>query len=211
MTKNTPKEKRIKYAWLDAVTAKDSGLSSTDTLVARALADFMDDDGYCWPSLTKLSERTKLARSTLVNAVDRLEAAGFIEREPGHPGRSTRYSATFARVHGDADTDFDLERFEDGYVPADPYACFGLGIVDHDGVAYTSWGAFRRDEVERLAGRRRAEGFQVEIEDHGPPGPGSIAQWEKYQQWEKRRQRLGLPTERLDSRDTGLRLVREPD
>jgi DNA-binding MarR family transcriptional regulator len=44
--------------------------------VLLALAERADESGICWPSLSRLSAMTLLARSTVVLALNELEAAG---------------------------------------------------------------------------------------------------------------------------------------
>lgn len=63
----------------------------THKLVALALADHANDEGVCWPSLTRLAQRTGLSRSTIAEALKALEAAHIIFRQRGGPKRATHY------------------------------------------------------------------------------------------------------------------------
>jgi hypothetical protein len=57
----------LSWAWAQSV-------SSTEKLVLLCLADHADQAGRCWPSLTRIQERTGLARSTVAKVLDQLEA-----------------------------------------------------------------------------------------------------------------------------------------
>lgn len=56
-------------------------LNSTETLVALALADAANDEGFCFPGYESLIEKTKLARSTLSKTLIILEGAGLFEKK----------------------------------------------------------------------------------------------------------------------------------
>lgn len=66
-----------------------------DLLVYAALARYENADRLCWPSLTTICKRARLARSTVCEALDHLEKLGFVlrqktERLDGSPD-NTRY------------------------------------------------------------------------------------------------------------------------
>jgi DNA-binding transcriptional MocR family regulator len=63
----------------------------TDKLVLLALADNANDEGECYPSLQNISMRCEMHRSTVVRAVQSLEAAGHISRTV-KIGRNTAYN-----------------------------------------------------------------------------------------------------------------------
>lgn len=58
--------------------------------VLIALADMANDEGYCWPSLERLCERTCFGRTAVINAIAWLEAHGIVR-----PSRSTGRSTTY--------------------------------------------------------------------------------------------------------------------
>jgi len=62
----------------------------TPKAVLISLADNANDHGYCWPSLTKISERTCFGRTAVIHAVKWLEARGAIKAD-----RSDRYRTTY--------------------------------------------------------------------------------------------------------------------
>ncbi|MCU0974069.1 MAG: DnaT-like ssDNA-binding domain-containing protein [Burkholderiales bacterium] len=66
-------------------------VSPPQKLVVLALAEHADEFGDCWPSLTRLSDLTGLARSTVTEALAALETARLIDRQRGSSGRTTRY------------------------------------------------------------------------------------------------------------------------
>ncbi|WNB74560.1 helix-turn-helix domain-containing protein [Methylomonas koyamae] len=53
-----------------------------ETLVLVALADYADDDGYCFPGYSSLIDKTKLSRSALAKTLGILEGAGFFQKKP---------------------------------------------------------------------------------------------------------------------------------
>lgn len=55
---------------------EDESLSATDKIVMLSLADHADDEGYCYPSISRLTRRTGLAERTVQNAVKRLKSDG---------------------------------------------------------------------------------------------------------------------------------------
>jgi hypothetical protein len=78
----------------------DSDLHSTTKLVGYALATWMDADGHCWPSLASIARRASLKdTSTVCRHLKTLEAAKFIRRDKGGPGRSTRYQGLWLESH----------------------------------------------------------------------------------------------------------------
>ncbi|MCB1773859.1 MAG: helix-turn-helix domain-containing protein [Gammaproteobacteria bacterium] len=68
-------------------------LKPTTKLVLICLADHANEAGKCWPSLTRIQQRTGCARSTVAAGLADLEAEGFIvrERSPGGRHQATVY------------------------------------------------------------------------------------------------------------------------
>ncbi|SEO76772.1 Helix-turn-helix domain-containing protein [Luteibacter sp. UNC138MFCol5.1] len=62
----------------------------TPKAVLISLADNANDHGYCWPSLTKICERTCFGRTAVIEAVKWLEAHGAVRGD-----RSDRYRTTY--------------------------------------------------------------------------------------------------------------------
>lgn len=58
--------------------------------VLISLADNANDDGYCWPSLTKIAERTCFSRTAVIEAIKWLESSGALRAD-----RSDRYRTTY--------------------------------------------------------------------------------------------------------------------
>lgn len=71
-------------------------LRSNQKLVLLALADFSDDAGVCWPSLTTLATKCQLSRRAIQRIVRELESSQLItvqRRLTGDGGsRSSAYS-----------------------------------------------------------------------------------------------------------------------
>ncbi|ARC36636.1 helix-turn-helix domain-containing protein [Paracoccus yeei] len=49
-----------------------------DLLVLLAIADFADDDGYCWPSIKSLAKKARMTERGVQKIVRRLEAQGLV-------------------------------------------------------------------------------------------------------------------------------------
>lgn len=62
----------------------------TPKAVLVSLADNANDQGYCWPSLTKISERTCFGRTAVIEAIKWLESNGVLKAD-----RTDRYRTTY--------------------------------------------------------------------------------------------------------------------
>lgn len=49
-----------------------------DRLTLLAIADEADDDGFCYPGIPRLAKKARVARSTVIECLKRLEAGGHI-------------------------------------------------------------------------------------------------------------------------------------
>lgn len=67
-----------------------AAIPSTSKFVLIALADCANDDGMCFPSVTKLMAKCSLSDRAVQKAMAELELAGYLRREFRH-GRSTIY------------------------------------------------------------------------------------------------------------------------
>jgi hypothetical protein len=72
-----------RHRWLRVLTAPDVPLSGTDTLTALALGVRMNTDGYVQLGYDELASTAKLTRRTVVDAVARLEVAGWLGVQRG--------------------------------------------------------------------------------------------------------------------------------
>ena len=73
--------------WDDARTQAHSEL-----LVLLALADWANDDGYCWPTISALAAKARLSERAVQQILGRLTATGRIRRmSGGGRGRANRY------------------------------------------------------------------------------------------------------------------------
>ena len=79
---------------LDWATESDIG-SPTTKFVLHLLANKADEDFSCYPSIRTLMAESGAGRSTVMRALQELEATGFITRRPqfhdSGAQRSTRY------------------------------------------------------------------------------------------------------------------------
>lgn len=69
------------------------GMSATTKAVLISLADNANDEGVCWPSVQRISERTCLSERAVRNALRWLEEAGILTSHQ-RTGRSTWYTVT---------------------------------------------------------------------------------------------------------------------
>lgn len=70
-------------------------------LVLLALADFADDDGYCWPAVGTIAEKSRLSERHTRKILRQLEQEHEIESEQGRGGRgkTTRYKVVLKPGH----------------------------------------------------------------------------------------------------------------
>jgi hypothetical protein len=74
----------IVFEWRNAVTAPDSGLTSTQRLIALVLSLHMNTDGYCRPSVPTIARRAGLKDPRSVRlALPVLEDAGWLRIDRG--------------------------------------------------------------------------------------------------------------------------------
>ena len=69
------------------------GMSAPQKSVLISLADNANDDGVCWPSVARISERTCLSERAVRNAIRWLEDSKILTSHQRH-GRSTWYTVT---------------------------------------------------------------------------------------------------------------------
>lgn len=79
--------------WDDARTQSHSEL-----LVLLALADWAKDEGYCWPTIPRLSTKARLSDRAVQQILGRLIETGRIKRIPGGGrGRANQYQLVVAK------------------------------------------------------------------------------------------------------------------
>jgi hypothetical protein len=81
------------FVWRRALT--DSNLNPTRRLVAFTLSLHMDAaGGSCWPSLERVAHESGLSLGAVKNALNELEAGGWIERNRAGRGKGGRGKVT---------------------------------------------------------------------------------------------------------------------
>ena len=77
------------------------GLTPALRCIVLALAEHADEEGRCWPSLTRLAELTEVDRRTVTRGLTELEDRGLMVRERHHQ-QSTSYTLAIGASDGDA-------------------------------------------------------------------------------------------------------------
>jgi hypothetical protein len=67
-----------------------SPFAGTELLTQLALADWADDDGWCWPSLRQLRVKVRLSERQMCKVLTDLEHGRGIERDRSRGGRNRR-------------------------------------------------------------------------------------------------------------------------
>ena len=84
----------------------------SELLVLLALADWANDDGYCWPTISALATKARLSERAVQQILGRLTATGRIRRiQGGGRGRANRYQVVTAR-NGASETVNTIHRKE---------------------------------------------------------------------------------------------------
>ena len=69
----------------------------TELLAELSLADWANDDGVCWPNLTRIAKRTRVKTRQATNIIHQLEAAGTLYVQRGIGRISSRYLLIMGR------------------------------------------------------------------------------------------------------------------
>lgn len=72
-------------------------MQPTCKAVLMSLADQANDQGFCWPSIAGIAERTCFGRTAVIEALKWLEAAGFATVEKSG-GRTNRYTLNLGKL-----------------------------------------------------------------------------------------------------------------
>jgi hypothetical protein len=75
------------------------GLTPALRCILLALAEHADEEGRCWPSLTRLAALTEVDRRTVTRGLAGLEVRALVVRERT-PGRSTTYALAIGEPDG---------------------------------------------------------------------------------------------------------------
>ena len=75
-----------------------------ELLTILALADWADDDGYCFPSVASVAKKTRVTRSSAQRNLHQLLDGGFVHvtgnANGGPPGATRKYRIDLARLTG---------------------------------------------------------------------------------------------------------------
>ena len=72
--------RRLPFTLVENIVLEDQELGPVDILVYIALAKHADSEGTCWPSLATIARLARVCRSSVAQAIKRLEARGYLQR-----------------------------------------------------------------------------------------------------------------------------------
>ncbi len=80
------------------------GGGGSELLTLLALADWSNDDGYCFPSIAKIAQKTRLSRSQAQRVMHMLIDDGYLvvakNAFGGDPGKSRHYRIAISKLRG---------------------------------------------------------------------------------------------------------------
>lgn len=88
---------------------KNGPSSPTDNIVLIALANYADEKGVCWPSLSKLASRTRFSERTVRYALRSLEEQRFISSTERYGKHGVRISSRYQLHHSE-----ELDLWDEG-------------------------------------------------------------------------------------------------
>ncbi|MCA3274505.1 MAG: helix-turn-helix domain-containing protein, partial [Roseomonas sp.] len=77
-------------------------LDASERLVLLSLADHADEDGFCYPSVKRICERTSLAERTVQGTIKKLVGRGFVSVRYGQGRNGTNAFVVNATPAADA-------------------------------------------------------------------------------------------------------------
>jgi len=103
----------------------------TNLLAILALADWSDDTGRCWPSMSSISKKIRLSRSQSQRVVHGLINEGFVKvignNEGGAKGASRRYQIVLNRLTGSAHATGSVDATGSAHAQEGSHACADTG------------------------------------------------------------------------------------
>lgn len=106
----------------------------SDLLAMLALADWSDDDGRCWPSMSSIAGKTRLSRSQAQRVVHGLINSGFLEvignESGGKPGATRQYRINLRALTGRTDATGSVGATGRTDARDGPHGCDGRGRTD---------------------------------------------------------------------------------
>ena len=72
--------RRLPFTLIENIVLEDQALGPVDILVYLALAKHSDGEGTCWPSLATIAKLARVHRSSVAQAIKRLETRGYLRR-----------------------------------------------------------------------------------------------------------------------------------
>lgn len=97
ISRGSPEMSRCARDW----ARRCRGLTPALRCILLALAEHADEEGRCWPSLTRLAELTEVDRRTVTRGLAELEDRSLMVRER-HRQQSTTYTLAIGASDGDA-------------------------------------------------------------------------------------------------------------
>lgn len=64
--------------------------NGSELLLLLALADYADDEGWCWPTIPALAKKSRMTERGTYQVLASLRDSGMVETVPGKGRRTTR-------------------------------------------------------------------------------------------------------------------------
>lgn len=162
-----------------SVVWKHAPVDQGQLLVLLALADFADDDGWCYPSVDTLAAKSRMAGRSVQRAIRAMQEAGFLAVEANAgPGGANRYRVVVTALQavkgGDNLSPHDGAEWGDTGVTGGVTSATGGGDT---GVTLTVIEPSEEPSVERegASAGASARGEAAQASDQGE-GPASAQQ-----------------------------------
>ncbi len=136
----------------------------SELLALLAMADWSDDDGRCWPSMTAIAKKTRLSRSQAQRIVHGLIEAGFVtvtgNLTGGAPGSTRQYQIKLSSLTGSAHATGSASATGSAHARDGSHPCGETGrthatqTVIEPSITVNTLSTAKPDRLERAAGKK---------------------------------------------------------
>ncbi|GHU35449.1 hypothetical protein AGMMS50256_30690 [Betaproteobacteria bacterium] len=132
------------------------GVGGSEMLALLALADWSDDEGQCWPSMSAIATKTRLSRSQAQRIVHGLIADGYLfvlgNADGGKPGSTRQYKINLDALTGRMDATGSAHATGRTDAAEGSHGCAETGRMDAtQTVMYTSTTVNTREQAPAIA------------------------------------------------------------